>query len=892
MNNPINPPKSYVRFQKEDIEQPIPKRFEQQVIKYPNHIAIKNHNRELTYRSLNNLSNRLAYTILQRRGESSEPIILLLYQGIELISSIIGALKANKFYVPVDPTYPQRTIELILKDTSPSLIITNTNYLPLLNSFEIRKQNIINFDELLPETFTDNVSLNIHQDNYAYIYYTSGSTGRPKGVIDNHRNVLHNIMRYTNSLYISPMDRLTLLQSSSFSGAVSSMFCALLNGATVYPFNLKKEGMSNLVNLLILEKVTIYHSVPIIFDHLLMVNKKFPSLRIVRLEGDRVTKRHIDLFQKYFHQGCILVNGLGATETGISRQYFIRSDTKIKGDIIPIGYETEDTEIRIVNELHKEVPNGEIGEVVVRSRYLAKGYWRSPELTKIAFHAVSDDGIVKDYFTGDLGRFRSDGCLEYLGRKNHRAKVRGHRIEIEAIENAISSHPSVKDTVVKIIEDEVPNSIIVAYIVPKSRKQTKISAIREKISKKLPTYMFPSKYVILDSLPTTKNGKIDYSALPTPGKNRPHLGKPFVASRTTIENELTKVWEKILGIEKIGIHDNFFDLGGDSLLAFRILHEINKQLGQNLPIEAIFKAPTITELAKLVDVQIELKDDSFLIPFQKKGNRPPFFLMQCHDSILEYNELANLLGDDQPVYGFHMPWTEHSNFSEISLENMAKFCVKNIVAKQSSGPYLLGGFCFGGLLAMEVARQLKEIKQKIGLLVLIESLTPDYEKDFLDKPLIYKCLRQLIYSLKSLKLELKNFEGVQNNVRINYIKTRINNFINRNLVKSKLYLYNLRLEPSLKKRNLSFMVYKKLINTEYRKASLNYTLKPYKGNVVILYSTIQVDNVNVDKTLGWQKYIDGTITSYEIPESHLNLLKKPYVGKIADILKVHLKQIQ
>ena len=386
--------------------------------------------------------------------------------------------------------------------------------------------------------------------------------------------------------------------------------------------------------------------------------------------------------------------------------------------------------------------------------------------------------------------------------------------------------------------------------------------------------MLPSKYVILDSLPTTKNGKINYSALRTPGKNRPNLKKPFVDGRSTVENDLIKIWEKILEIDKIGIHDNFFDLGGDSLLAFRVLTMV------------------LACLSIALNDQTKSKDYPFLIPFQKKGNKPPFFLMQCQDTILEYNELGNIIGDDHPVYGVHMPWIEHSNFGEISLENMAKFCVKNIIARQSSGPYLLGGFCFGGLLAMEVARQLKEIEQEIGLLVLIESLTPDCEKNFLNKPLIYRFVRQFIYSLKSLKLELNNIERVQNNVRINYIKTKINNFINRNLIKSKLYLYDLRLEPSLKKRNLSSIVYKKLISTEYRKASLNYTPRPYKGNVVILYSTIQVDNVKVDKTLGWQKYIDGTITSYEIPESHLNLLKKPYVGKIADILKFHLKQIQ
>ena len=602
MDNPIKPPKSYVRFQKEDIEQSIPKRFEQQVVKFSNHIAIKDNDRELTYNSLNNLSNRVAYTILHKRGEKSEPVILLLHQGIELILSILGVLKTNKFYVPVDPIYPLRTIETIYKNSFAGLIITKTSYLSLLKGFKIRKKSIINIDELLSETSTDNVDLKISPDNYAYIYYTSGSTGPPKGVIDNHRNVLHNIMRYTNSLYISPIDRLTLLQSSSFSGSVSSMFCALLNGATVYPFNLQKEGMSNLANLLIREKVTIYHSVPIIFDHLLMVNKKFPSIRIVRLEGDKVSKRHIDLFQKHFRQGCILVNGLGATETGISRQYFIRPGTKIKGDIIPIGYETEDTEIRIVNKLKKEVPNGEIGEIVVRSRYLAKGYWGRPELTKASFHVVSDDRITKDYFTGDLGRFRSDGCLDYLGRKDHQAKVRGHHVEIESIENAIYSHPSVKDTVVNVIEDKNSNSIIVAYIVPKNKEQTEISTIRKRISERLPTYMAPAAFVMLDALPLTPNGKLDRRLLPKPDQRRPDLGSTFVAPRTEVEEMVACIWAEFLDLERIGIYDNFLELGGNSLLAMQVISRVGNAFQIELSLRSLFEAPTVAGQAKHVEM--------------------------------------------------------------------------------------------------------------------------------------------------------------------------------------------------------------------------------------------------------------------------------------------------
>ena len=438
---------SFVEFKKEDIEQSIPRRFEKQVAKYPQRAALNFKSIEVTYEALNKAANCVAHFILAERGAEQEPVALLIEEGPAAIAAILGILKSGKIYVAIDPSDPKSSIQYALADAQINLIITDNKNLALSNELAEGGLRVLNIDaiEHSPHSAA-NPKISISPDAFAYIFYTSGSTGRPKGVVDNHRNVLHNIMRYTNSLKIAPEDRLTLLQSLSFSGSVSSLFCALLNGATSYPFSLKKEGAKRMADWLSDENITIYHSVPSMFRLIATGERDYPALRIIRLEGDQSSPEDIDLYKKYFSDSCILVNGLGATECGIVRQFFVDKSTPTPGTVVPIGYDVEDMRVFLLDEAGQEVGPGSIGEIAIESEYLAQGYWHRPDLTLAAFLPHPQCENRRIYRTGDLGRFQPDGCLEYLGRKNFQMKIRGQWVETAAVEKALHEFGYFKDS--------------------------------------------------------------------------------------------------------------------------------------------------------------------------------------------------------------------------------------------------------------------------------------------------------------------------------------------------------------------------------------------------------------------------------------------------------------
>ena len=592
----------FVEFKRSEISQSIVSRFEAQVLKYPKRLAIKSNNHEITYDELNRSANSVAHAILSRVGNDENVVALIFEQGVNSIIATIGALKAGNPYLPLDLNSPPALISELLKSSGAEITLTDGKGLAIAKEAS-SQVGIIDIAKLDSAGRIDNPEIDIPPDSNAYIFYTSGSTGRPKGVFDTHRNVLHNIMRYTNSLHICSSDRLTLIHPPTSSATVSSLFSSLLNGAVVCPMNLRPDQLEDLGTWLNSHEITIYHSVPSVFRHWAAKGGEFPDLRLIRLEGDQTLTRDVEIYKKHFASNCFLVNGLGATECGIVRQYFINRHSEVQS-IVPVGYDVEDMDVTLRGYDGRPVPIGTVGEIVVESQYLAQGYWRDQTLTQAAFSPEHGEGDQRIYRTGDLGRMQSDGCLTYTGRKDSQVKIRGHSVELADVEAALLEVEDVGEAIVIALEDRPGVLRLAAYLVPTTKHTLTPGSLRKALEIRLSQHMIPSTYMMLDALPLTAVGKVDRSSLPKVGNQRPQLDYKYEAPQTPIEVKLAQIWREVLVLDEVGIYDPFLDLGGDSLLAVKVVSRIMRALQIEMPLRSLFDAPTIFEMAIIIDQRL------------------------------------------------------------------------------------------------------------------------------------------------------------------------------------------------------------------------------------------------------------------------------------------------
>jgi len=594
----FHPTGTFVEFPKEDTEKSIPQRFEKIARLYPNRIGVKTGTQQMTYSALNSAANRLAEILVTQLGRGQKPVGLLFPKGIALIVAILGTLKAGKICVPLDPTLPQIRISHMLENAQASLIVTNGEYLPMGESFGQPRQ-CLNIDELNYTGESKSPAISLSPDDFAYIFYTSGSTGLPKGVSENHRNLLFHVMAETNEYHLCADDRLIFLAASG-----RDVLRALLNGACVYPFDIKKEGLAGLADRLIQERGTIFTSVVTAFRHFVATlsgDERFPQLRLIKLVGEMVHGQDVELYQKYFSGDCIFVNSYGPNEAGHVCHYFVDKNTKVTTSSVPVGYAVDGKDIILLDDEDNEVASGTIGQIAVRSRYLSPGYWRRPDLTRAKFWRANSDALELIYSTGDLGRISPDGCLVLMGRQDFQVKIHGNRVEIAEVEMALLDLETVKEAVVVAREDTPGQKRLVAYFVPTIQPAPTVTSLRKRLAEKLPDYMIPSAFVCLDSLPVVGIGKVNRQALPDPGESRPNLDTPFSFPRNPVEELLAQIWAQVLALDRVGIHDNFFDLGGHSLTATRVVSQVIKKFQFEMPLQSLFVAPTVAEMAAVIE---------------------------------------------------------------------------------------------------------------------------------------------------------------------------------------------------------------------------------------------------------------------------------------------------
>ncbi|MBL3658751.1 non-ribosomal peptide synthetase [Fulvivirga sediminis] len=593
---------AYELFTQESVESTIDRRFEEQVDKYGTHDALKIGSLTLTYSQLNNRANQIAERIHQL-STKNDGVALLFNMGANMIVSMLGVVKTNAFYVPIDPAYPQERIQFMLEDSGAKVLLVDHESWSLGEQFKAVNKNliVINIDELIDEqNQVNNLEIQKDKEAKAYLLYTSGTTGLPKAVVQAHRNVLHFSRVYTNALHIGQEDRLTLLSTYCFDASVMDIYGALLNGATLYPFNLKANGIAAFRDLIYKENITIYHSTPSVFRSVFdtEVSQKVPeAVRLVVMGGEPVVPKDLDIYVSKFNDECIFINGLGPTESTITLQNFISKEMAMSSRrrTVAVGLPVEQTEVLILNAQYKEAAVFETGEIVYKSEYLALGYWNNPEATERAFVECINDVKGRYYKSGDQGRRRADGTIEFLGRNDRQVKVNGYRVELEEIENQILKHELIKQAVVQVDELGGANCLITYYT---SYTEEAVENIKNYLSQKVASFMLPRFFIFMDQLPLTPNGKLDRKALPKPELT---VEKSWTATTET-ERQLTSMWAEVLETpsESIPNDQSFFEIGGDSLRLLKLSDMMNREFSLNLDIVDLFRYPTLAGMANLI----------------------------------------------------------------------------------------------------------------------------------------------------------------------------------------------------------------------------------------------------------------------------------------------------
>jgi len=533
------------------IEQSIIKKLLIQIENHPQQLAIKTKTTSWSYEELNQAINVISTSIKAVSLQHSGQIVLLMESDATMIAAALASLATDNAYVSLEPDYPESRLLYMITDSKAHLILTDETHFHLAT--RLAKQCGITV-LLLDNLFSDvsPVTISSNADSYAYIIYTSGTTGQPKGILQSHRNVLHFNRAYTNALQITPNDRISLLASFCFDAAIMDIFAALLNGASLYTFDLKNKTAEECLEWLHQEKITIYHSTPTVFRHLLQDTNSahlLENLRVVILGGEKVELKDFNLYQTFCADTCVFINGYGPTESTVSAQYFMNKQTVFTTHSIPIGFPIENTDIFLLDADGSKTKNE--GEIVIQSPYLALGYWNKLDLTKQFFHNTEKNRYYK---TGDKGRLLTNGSIEFLGRLDDQVKIRGFRVELDEIIQAMLTYSGIQQALCLAIQENNNLQLAVYFVADKALPE---DSLKKYLTKILPQYMLPALYFQLKSMPLTPNGKVDREALSALVQER--NSQPTLPT-TDIERQLTNLWNDLLSSKNISIHDNFFEI--------------------------------------------------------------------------------------------------------------------------------------------------------------------------------------------------------------------------------------------------------------------------------------------------------------------------------------------
>jgi amino acid adenylation domain-containing protein len=589
-----------IPFRKQEIDGDIGRRFRLVARHVPDNPAIRTSEEAVSYAELDGASDRIARLLLSKQGGTAEPVALLAAEGIEGWAALLGILKSGKSVVLLSPDFEIPRLTAIWEDAGRPPILTNRSHRPLAESFA-SSGPVLDLNENppasagLPEPHPG-------PDTLAVISYTSGSTGEPKGVMWSHRFALHT-SRYNHDRYrLSETDRFAFLSAYGFSAALIQSFAALLSGTTLCLGSGRFHELRSLVAWLSREGMTILHltSFGLLRQQAEGMTERadLPALRTILLSGEELYRRELERFRAFFPAGVEFSYRFAGSEALMMTELRIPPGARITDEKVPAGFIVPDKELLLLDPDGSPVPPGEAGEIAVRSRYLADGYWRQEELTRSKFLPDPEGARRRIFLTGDMGRLLPDGSLLYTGRKDNIVRVRGFNIQLEAVESALRRLPGILEAAATSHSIGGGDKRLVAYLVSGAGGTASVREIRNELIARLPAYMIPTMYVFVDALPRTPMDRVDHAALPPPAGGRPNLGTPCVEGRDETERRLCALWSELIGVDPVGVEDDFFLLGGDSLLSVNMVLRAEEMFGRQVPSD-FFHHPTISHLSQL-----------------------------------------------------------------------------------------------------------------------------------------------------------------------------------------------------------------------------------------------------------------------------------------------------
>jgi amino acid adenylation domain-containing protein len=852
----------------------IPELVEESVAKTPNAPAISYGGVTMTYAELNAKANQVARR-LQTEGIARGGFVgLLMEPSCESVVAMLGILKTGAAYVPLDPAYPQDRLEFMLQDAGAKITIAHQHLAKLISDGQTQFIFLDSTFKSMSSEKADNIRAKIEPLDIAYVIYTSGSTGVPKGLCVAHRSVVR-LVRNTDYVDIQPSDVIAQGSSQSFDASIFEIWGALMNGAKVA--GIKKDDLINpqaLFQILRKERVSMIFLTTALFNQLASEAPGiFEPLRYVFFGGEACNPKAVASVLKN-RPARSVVHVYGPTETTVFATSFPVRDVPEDAKTIPIGHPISNTTAYVVDGAGNLAPIGVPGELLLGGDGVAVGYLNRAELTRDKFipDCFSSDPEVRLYRTGDLVRRREDGAIEFLGRIDNQVKIRGFRIELGEVESALLKHPAVRKTVVVAREDKAGDKKLVAYVEPNPGQKADGADLKAFLKQSLPDFMVPSAFVVLDHLPLSTNGKIDRKSLPAPEWKTTE--RVFQAAVDEIEQKIAKIWEHTLGVQPIGVTDNFFDLGGHSLLAVKVFAQFEKVFERKLPLATLFKAPTIRQLAEIIRGESKPQAWSTIVDIQPKGSKRAIFWVHSlggdgGGGFFYYRRLATLLGEDQPSFGIRSPQEPFD-----TIEGMAAFYIRALKEMQPQGPYQLGGFCFGGIVAYEMARQLEAAGEKVSLLAVLESAPPNLDKLHARMP------RSARFSIENVYENLRDFVSHSPSEQVAMVKRKARKM--RDKLAPRHADRAAHPPPALK--DLIDMSkypkdYVKYAETHW-KALESYLPGPYGGAVHLFRARKQPLRIT-DPSLGWNIVAPGRVRIEVIPGTHETMVTEPHVQMLA-----------